>query len=63
MSSPLWIVFLKEVRENFRDRRTVLTALLFGPLFGPVLFAAMLGFSVDRALDDDTEMLSLHVSG
>jgi len=63
MTSALWIVFLKEVRENFRDRRTVLTALLFGPLFGPVLFAAMLGFSVDRALDDETETLTLHVAG
>ncbi len=63
MNSPLWIVTAKEVLENFRDRRTVLTALLFGPLFGPVLFAAMLGFSVDRALDDDTSILGLDVSG
>ncbi len=63
MNSALWIVAAKEVLENFRDRRTVLTALLFGPLFGPVLFAGMLGFSVDRALDDDASVLILHVAG
>jgi sodium transport system permease protein len=62
MNSPFWIVTAKEILENIRDRRTVLTALLFGPLFGPVLFAAMLGFSVDRALDDDTSSLELEVS-
>lgn len=44
-----WIVFAKEFRENLRDRRTVMTALLFGPLFGPIFFAAMLQFSLDRS--------------
>ena len=33
-------VFRKEFRENLRDRRTLSSALIFGPLFGPLLFAA-----------------------
>jgi hypothetical protein len=32
-------VFFKEITDNFRDRRTLMTALLMGPLFGPILFA------------------------
>ena len=28
-------VYLKEVRENLRDKRTVLNALITGPLLGP----------------------------
>ena len=37
MMRALLTVFVKEFRENLRDRRTVMTALLFGPVFGPVL--------------------------
>ncbi len=43
------LVFLKEFRENLRDRRTVMTALLFGPIFGPLFFSLMLQFSLDRS--------------
>ena len=41
-------VFLKEFRENLRDRRTLFSALIFGPLFGPILFAAVLQLSFQR---------------
>lgn len=41
-------VWAKEFLENLRDRRTVMTALLLGPLFGPLLFAGMLRFSLDH---------------
>jgi sodium transport system permease protein len=41
-------VFRKEFRENLRDRRTVSTALLVGPLFGPLLFAAALSLMIHR---------------
>jgi sodium transport system permease protein len=39
-------VFFKEITENFRDRRTLLTALLMGPLFGPILFAFVINLSL-----------------
>ncbi|MFZ0500731.1 MAG: ABC transporter permease subunit [Steroidobacteraceae bacterium] len=41
----IWRVFIKEVRENLRDRRTVISALIFGPLFGPLLVASALSLS------------------
>jgi sodium transport system permease protein len=41
-------VFRKEFRENLRDRRTVSAALIFGPLFGPLLFAAGLSLTIHR---------------
>ena len=41
----VWSVFLKEVRENLRDRRTLISALIFGPLFGPLLIASALSVS------------------
>lgn len=57
------IVFAKEVVDNFHDRRTVLWALLFGPLFGPALFALMASLVVDRAIESVAEPLELPVAG
>jgi sodium transport system permease protein len=42
----IWAVFRKEFRENLRDRRTLLSALVFGPLMGPLLVAGMVQFSI-----------------
>jgi sodium transport system permease protein len=42
-------VFRKEFRENLRDRRTVSAALILGPLFGPLLFAAALSLTINRS--------------
>ncbi len=62
MRSPL-IVFRKEILDNLRDRRTLWSALVFGPLFGPVLFAMLINIQLDRALSKIDEPLELPVSG
>jgi sodium transport system permease protein len=49
----IFAVFRKEFRENLRDRRTVISALVFGPLFGPLLFAAALQLMVERGTAED----------
>ena len=46
MMSSILTVFRKEVLDNLRDRRTLLTAILLGPLMGPVLFGAVINFTV-----------------
>ena len=56
-------VFIKEVTDNFRDRRTLMSALLMGPLFGPILFAFVINLSVKQSLSDATEPLDLPVIG
>ena len=45
----IFIVFKKEFFENLRDRRTLLSALLIGPVFGPLLFAGLTQFSVKQS--------------
>lgn len=57
------VVFLKEVLDNFRDRRTLLTTLLMGPLFGPILFAFVINLSLKQTLSDVSEALDLPVIG
>jgi len=58
----IWRVFLKEVRENLRDRRTLISALIFGPLFGPVLVASALSLSFRGAGAQSDRPLHLTVS-
>ncbi len=59
----LFIVFAKEVLDNFRDRRTIATALLMGPLFGPLLFAFVINLSIERSLSDIEQTLDVPVIG
>lgn len=60
---PIRTVFQKEVRDNLRDRRTLLSALLMGPLFGPILFAFVINMSLKQSLGEAGEPLDLPVIG
>lgn len=62
MRTPV-TVFKKEVLDNFRDRRTLISALLMGPLFGPLLFAFVINLSIERSLSDVDKTLDLPVLG
>jgi sodium transport system permease protein len=44
----IFTVFRKEFFENLRDRRILLSALVFGPVLGPVVLAALLQISVSK---------------
>ena len=55
-------VFRKEFRENLRDRRTVIAALIFGPLFGPLLFAAGLSLSIRHGDSEGNRPVTLAVA-
>jgi len=55
-------VFRKEFRENLRDRRTLISALVFGPLFGPLLFGGALSLSFERSVSTADKPVTLTVS-
>jgi sodium transport system permease protein len=59
----LLTVFAKEFLENLRDRRTLLSALLFGPLFGPILFGAMVSRMLNQSVTEADEPLHMTISG
>lgn len=63
MMRTLITVFVKEVIDNFRDRRTLISALVMGPLFGPMLFAFVITLSIERSLDDGGRIMELPVVG
>jgi len=51
----IWAVFRKEFRENLRDRRTLLSALVFGPILGPALVAGLVQFGITHAEEQSDE--------
>ena len=63
MIRVLFTVFAKEVLDNVRDRRTLASALLMGPLFGPILFAFVINLSIERSLSDVEKTLPIPVIG
>jgi sodium transport system permease protein len=56
------IVFLKEFRENLRERRTLYTALILGPLLGPALFAGLLALQLHRGVASADKALPVAVA-
>jgi sodium transport system permease protein len=63
VSRAILVVLAKEVKDNLRDRRTLMSALLFGPLFGPVFFAIMVSIMLTRTAGELDEALELPIAG
>ncbi len=63
MTSALWAVFRKELIENLRDVRTLASALLIGPLMGPLLFAGLFTLIVNTEKQRAEQEMELPVAG
>lgn len=57
------IVFLKEVLENVRDRKTMFNALVMGPLLGPVFFVLLMSYMLRMQLEIAEKPLEVPVVG
>jgi sodium transport system permease protein len=58
----IFTVFAKEFRENLRERRTLLSALILGPLLGPLVFAGGLSLSLKRSGAEGERTVTLAVA-
>jgi sodium transport system permease protein len=63
MKSAIWTIFRKEVLENLRDRKTVMNALIVGPLIGPILLAVIISTMMSREMSRADKALELPVIG
>jgi sodium transport system permease protein len=64
-SSPLrgiLTVFRKEFFENLRDRRTLMSALLLGPVFGPLMFLLLVQLTVKQSEDAVDQPIAVAIS-
>ena len=55
MIATVATVLMKELRESFRDRRTVVNSLLIGPVLAPVFFMLVLKLALARAVSGQDE--------
>jgi sodium transport system permease protein len=56
-------VFFKEVKENLRDRRTIMSALIYGPLIGPLIMMMLMSTVLTRELDKADKPIKVPVIG
>ena len=57
----LGVVFRKEFVDSLRERRAVVSALVFGPLLGPVLFAVLASYAVSLQIDQAAQPIEVPV--
>lgn len=57
----LGVVFRKEFVDSLRERRSVVSALVFGPLLGPVLFAVLASYAVRLQIDEALQPVAVPV--
>ena len=57
------VVLAKEIRENLRDKRTLINALVTGPLIAPLMFVMIMNVVISRQLDQAEAPLELPVIG
>ena len=62
-SRAVLTVFLKEVRENLRDRRTLLNAFVTGPQLGPLLLVLLVNVIINQQMDKAEQPLQVPVIG
>jgi sodium transport system permease protein len=58
----IWAVFRKEFHENLRDKRTLMSALVFGPVISPILVAGLVQFSISHAETQSDENITVAVT-
>jgi len=63
MMQAIRTVFRKEVLENLRDRRVILSAFFFGVLLAPAVFALTTTLASNRIVRDQEQPLTLPVIG
>jgi sodium transport system permease protein len=63
VSPALLTVFRKEVTETLRDRRSLLSSLVLGPVFGPLLMMGVLSLSLERSVSRLDEAVPVVVAG
>jgi sodium transport system permease protein len=62
MRSPIFVVWMKELLDSARERRT-LFSLLIGPLIGPLLFVMLMNVTVSQNVSSAEDRLDVAMLG
>ena len=56
-------VMLKEIKDNVRDRKTLMTSIFMGALFTPLLFVVVMNLTVNMQKDKAQKQLEMSIQG
>lgn len=59
--SALRVVFRKELLDSLRERRSLISALVLGPLFGPILFVLVTSYAVNLQIDEAEQPIEVPI--
>jgi sodium transport system permease protein len=59
--NAFFAILIKEVVDNFRDRRTILSALLYGPVLMPLIMLGSFSVGLEKQSINREEMLTVYV--
>ena len=62
MSAVIRTVAAKEVLESVRDRRTLITSLVLGPIFAPLFFILILKLALARSVATQDELVPVTIA-
>jgi sodium transport system permease protein len=63
MNKQILTVMFKEIKDNFRDKKTVMSSIVMGALMMPILFTVMMNFVVKMQTDKAEKQLEMSVQG
>lgn len=63
MNKQILTVMFKEIKDNLRDRKTVISSIFMGSVFAPVLFVVMINFMTNMQKDKAVEQLETAILG
>ena len=63
MSNQIFTVAKKEIKDNLRDRKTVMSSIFMGAVFMPVLFVVLMNFITNMQKDKAEAQLKVSVQG
>ncbi len=63
MNKQILTVMFKEIKDNLRDKKTVMSSIFMGAVFGPILLVVMMNAVSGMMKDKAEKQLELHVNG
>ncbi len=63
MNKQIITVMFKEIKDNFRDRKTLMSSILMGSVFMPVLFVLLMNFAINMQKDKAEADLEIALKG
>ncbi len=63
MNKQILTVMYKEIKDNFRDKKTLMSSIFMGAVFMPVLFVVMINFVISMQKDKAESQLEMAIQG